>query len=482
MANAGQLENNPLAELIREVMASGLSGAVRLSQSQAKAVIYCENGGVIFAASNLRAHRLLDFLKRSQILKDEQIAALSKTADDEVFAFLARENRMKADELKTIRANHISDILRAVLLWTTGEWQFDSRVRIAGDTRVTIDVKQLLLECARHLPAPYLASRFTNHGEILEIAKNNGHQAKLLPAEAFILSRLAGATSLRDLLATSGMTEAETLRAIYGLSLSGLLKRNEWPSIDLPTQGQQSKPASPTVKTDEGESLESLFARLQNAENYYDVLNIERQASSDQVRDAYHALARKYHPDRFHQSDADTQRQIDSAFAQIARAYETLGDESAREAYNTQITERRPAPGVLPSSKPAQREVPSAKDANSARAESSFQHGLAAIRNKQPEQAIRFFAEAASIDPRNGRYRAEYGRALTSQPRTRRTAEIELLAAIALEPNNGNYRLMLAELYQALGLRRRAAGEIQKALVADPKNEAARALLASLKK
>jgi hypothetical protein len=41
---------------------------------------------------------------------------------------------------------------------------------------------------------------------------------------------------------------------------------------------------------------------------------------------------------------------------------------------------------------------------------------------------------------------------------------------------------MLAELYKALGLRRRAAGEIQKALAADPKNESARSLLSSLKK
>jgi Tfp pilus assembly protein PilF len=107
---------------------------------------------------------------------------------------------------------------------------------------------------------------------------------------------------------------------------------------------------------------------------------------------------------------------------------------------------------------------------------------LTATKNNQPEHAIRFFAEAASLNPRMGRYRAEYGRALTAQPQTRRIAEFELKAAIALEPNNGQYRLMLAELYKVLGLRRRAAGEIQKALAVDPKNEAARALLSSLKK
>jgi hypothetical protein len=40
---------------------------------------------------------------------------------------------------------------------------------------------------------------------------------------------------------------------------------------------------------------------------------------------------------------------------------------------------------------------------------------------------------------------------------------------------------MLAELYKQLGLQKRAEGELNRALVADPKNEAARSLLLSLK-
>jgi Tfp pilus assembly protein PilF len=56
-----------------------------------------------------------------------------------------------------------------------------------------------------------------------------------------------------------------------------------------------------------------------------------------------------------------------------------------------------------------------------------------------------------------------------------------LQAALALEPDNASHRVMLAELYQALGLRRRAHGEAERALAADPKNEAARALLNSLR-
>jgi curved DNA-binding protein CbpA len=483
MANTGQLETNPLAELIRAITVQGLSGAVRLSQSHAKAVIYCENGAIIFAASNLRAHRLSDFLKRNNLLSDQQVAALSpKTTDEELFALLAQDQGIQPDALKTIRANHISEILRAVLLWTSGEWQFDSRVRIGGDTRVMIDVKRLLLESARHLPASYLTSRFTDQTEMLELAKNNGHQARLLTAEAFVMSRITAPTSLKDLLVISGMNEEETLRAVYGLSLSGILQGHTWPTIDVTAQGQQLQPAPPPPPViDEKSDLEALFKRLENAEDFYAVLDIERRSSPDQVRDAYHALARKYHPDRYHKENEATRRRIESAFARIARAYETLGDLSARESYDAQLGEKS-APATGSTLKPPPPQADSAKDQNKIRAESSFQQGLAAAKANQPEYALRFFAEAASLDPRMGRYRAEYGRALISQPQTRRVAEIELRAAIALEPNNGDYRLMLAELYKALGLRRRAAGEIEKALAADPKNEAARMLLSSLKK
>jgi hypothetical protein len=56
-----------------------------------------------------------------------------------------------------------------------------------------------------------------------------------------------------------------------------------------------------------------------------------------------------------------------------------------------------------------------------------------------------------SLEPRSARYRAEYGRALISDPQTRRIAEVELQAAIALEPTNVSYRVALAELYKALG-------------------------------
>jgi len=97
------------------------------------------------------------------------------------------------------------------------------------------------------------------------------------------------------------------------------------------------------------------------------------------------------------------------------------------------------------------------------------------------DEAVRFLAEAAMLSPREGRYRAHYGQALIRQPNTRRIAETELQAALALEPENASYRVMLAELYRQLGLQKRAEGELERALSVDPKNEAARSLLSSMR-
>lgn len=488
--NNGQLEQNPAAELIREIVAKGLSGALRLSHDRAKAVIYFEDGCVIFAASNLRAHRLSEVLKRNKILSDAQLADLpAQATDDELSALLLKSERLMPAALSGIQTNQVSEILRAAVLWTEGEWQFDSRVRIAGDTRVTVHVNRVLLECARHLPADHVASRFTEAQEQLNLVSSG--ETNLLPPEAFVLSRVTPTITLKELLTVSGLAETETLRAVYGLSLAGLVQRAAWPSTAI--NGTAEKPAAKQEKqtaaepavgsgNDEQSGLMALFARLENPKDYYDVLDISHQASAEDIKSAYHTLARSYHPDRFHQSDTDLRSRVDSAFAQIARAYETLNDPRSRAEYDAQQVAKS-ASGRSSSSLPAQHGAGrSAQNKENTRAENSFLQGLAAMKENKPQQALRFFAEAASIEPRQARYRAEYGRALISQAETRRIAEIELKAAIALEPNNASYRVILAELYKALGLHRRAEGEIQRALISDPKNEAARQFLASLKK
>jgi curved DNA-binding protein CbpA len=326
----------------------------------------------------------------------------------------------------------------------------------------------------------------------------NTPDAELSPAEAFVLTRASGGVSLDELTALSGLPEAEALRTIYALSLSGQLQRSDWPSAlnaeaarAAKTPGQRAEdrvpgpepPAATGPEEAEPADIDALFTRLAAARDYYEVLDVGRAATSDEIKSAYHALARVFHPDRFHQREAALRHEIESAFARIARAYETLSNQSARAGYDKKQTpktraDRRESPAPARPSNGAGSARPAA-EVN--RAETSFQRGMEAMQSNRHEEAIRLLAEAAMLSPREARYRAHYGHALIKQANTRRMAEGELQAALSIDPDNTSYRVMLAELYKELGLPRRAQGELERALVSDPKNQAARQLLLSLK-
>lgn len=68
---------------------------------------------------------------------------------------------------------------------------------------------------------------------------------------------------------------------------------------------------------------------LFKAKNYYEILNISRNASQKDIKKAYYQLAKKYHPDT-NKNDPNTQRK----FQEVSEAYEVLSDENKRKQYD----------------------------------------------------------------------------------------------------------------------------------------------------
>jgi len=483
----GQLSQNPLAELIREIIDSEISGALRLSREVAKVAVYFDAGKPVFAASNLRAHRLREALKRSGFANTmfESIAAM--VSDEDLAKALTESGELQAEELQKIRATQAYDVLRTALLWVDGSWQFDQRVRIPKEMRATLDLDRLLLESARHLPFEYVKGRVADANAGYSLGTRT-ESIKLLPAEASVLAQAEKAGEVFRLadLSANGISEEDYLRGVYALSLSGILRRQVW-DYALKIRRKEKSKAKPLPEkakpaaVNEAQDVEAFLARVKASKDHYEVLDVSKIATLDEIKDAYHTLARQYHPDRFHQVDAELRNQIGSAFARIAQAYEILSDGAQRGTYDKK---REPRSTGQPSQKLASKSnvaPPPPEKKSDSRAETSFRRGMEAMDRSEFEEACRFLGEAATIEPREARYRAHYGRALTFRANSRRIAETELQAALAIEPNNGAFRVMLAELYQRVGLRRRAESEAARALVAEPNNRAARKLLASLK-
>jgi DnaJ-domain-containing protein 1 len=455
----GQLSEQPLAELIREISAKSLGGRLRLEHDRVHAVVYFDNGNIDYAASNLRTLRLREYLRKSELVSEDNLD--ERVPDLELLKQLCARKLVSAAAAEQVQTKQVADVLRLALLWTDGAWEFESRSRLDEQLNLKLDLSSLLLEAARRLPADFVASRFGDPAEVITPVTDPLANNNLTPAEVFLLSRLDQSMSLRELIAISGIGEQETLQLLYSLALAGIVKREHWKSV-LSNQKPAPPPrppvepiAAPPVEREQPRKIEladveSFLARVKTAQTHYDVLGVNREVSTESLKTIYYQLARSYHPDRFRKSHASLVTRLEAAFARIKQAYDTLRDDNLRANYNTKLATARKKTEQVVAEPAAKSPAP------------------------QAEAVVENVAESAAE-------RASRGQKLAGNEKTRRAAEAELLAAIKLDPQNAEYRVMLAELYRDLGFKLRAKGEAERAVAADPNNRKARDLLQALK-
>ena len=493
----GQLSEQPLAELIREISAKKLSGRLRVQQNRIGVAAYFRNGEFLYAAANIRTLRLREYLIKLDLVSEQKLGSIGeKSSDLQLAAALVAGNLIQSKTICEVQLKQVADILRLALVWVEGTWEFDHRSHLNEQVDFRLNPTPLFLEAARRMPLTFAISRLRNDQEVLSLNESASGTNQLEPREGFMLSRLDRPTPLKELVAVSGLREEDAYRVIYALALSDYIVREKWKSafrdIAPQTAAEQTKVMQASEESEQQAQrsaetdLSTFLDRVDSASTHYEVLAISNDVSPEDLKRAYYDLARRYHPDRFRRKEhAPLHGRIEAAFARITQAYETLGDSGSRSTYDSKLAARARAKSATPTNQPkAPSPTPSKptidSSTSSERAEAQFKEGLAALKSGQKNSAIANFASAAKAFPNEARYRAFYGHALSAQEMNRHRAEAELQAALKIEPENPDYRTMLAQLYKALGFARRAKAEAERALAAAPNHEGARALLRDL--
>jgi curved DNA-binding protein CbpA len=505
----GNFLMHPFAELIAEIAAARLNGSLRVSEKEKKCIVYFRSGEVVFAVSNARSARLFDILLRRNRLKKEDLGQIPNFANDhELSAYLQDKGYLTKRDVERLFTEQIEGIIIDLLTWPSGNWTFSSLARIRDGLSFQVDTRRMLVDYARCMPEPQLLARFRSMDETFERSELPETAFELTADESYVLwCTNAGELSASNIAAVSSYNEAKALHLIYILWLAGLLERQNWqpafspeavhamkraklelrreaklpgvpdtvPEVTAETAGSDAgtkQPAIPEMTL----SVDAYLDRVENAETYYDILGVDTRANIAEIKRAYFAMARMFHPDRFHAEGGDILRRMQSAFTELAQAHETLKNTETREVYDYRMRkeiaarEKNRAQGV---SGNARLQIDQAGE--------SFQAGFNLLMDGKYEEALPMLARAAHYDPKNAKYHAYYGKALAEDQKQRHKAESEMQTALKLDPDNPTFRMMLAEFFVKNNLLKRAEGEVTRLLAKFPSNREAQNLLASLK-
>ena len=501
----GTLNAYPPAELVIEIWCAGLSGSLKFSNGEKKAIFYFELGKLVFAVSNEKAFRLSEILLE-QNLVDKQFLAENRTIsnDLQLSELLVSSGKIGSDEMKWIIASQCESIIASVLKWTDGEWIYSPHSRVKTGIAYQPNVRDPLIEYSRSLSSEAAGARFQSLNEWFVLRPDAMNGIDLHPHEAFVLSRFdSGQLTLDQLVSLGGLSKDALMHTVYCLWLGGFLNRAGWNAafsqkristilsanltLKKPAVVVDKSPRKPPepAKTQVEEApaepveveefiLEEVLSRIESAENYYIILGIDPSAKIPMIRKAYFRLAKQLHPDLYHNESPEVLRRVEKAFTELAQAHETLKNPETRQGYDVKMrqAEKDKQQGNTSGVEVSRQEDQAAKD---------FERGFDLQLRGEYEEALPYLARAVYYVPNNARYHAFYGKVLSSDDGQRHKAENELSAAVRLEPQNETFRLMLAEFFIRFKLLKRAEGELNRLLAASPNNKEARTLLDSLR-
>lgn len=208
--------------------------------------------------------------------------------------------------------------------------------------------------------------------------------------------------------------------------------------------------ADPAQATEVRGLIKKHLELLKKRADHYTLLGTHIDATPEEIRKAYFALARQLHPDRLSALDiADDARDAQRLFAEVNTAFGVLSDPVRRQEY-TSILRRGGEAAVAAEQARAEEMAIRILDA-----EEAFRRGEAALRRDQLSVALQEFARALALNPDEVDYVAAHtwaefcaapDKAAVAQ-RTRTTLE----RAINKSPRSVTPRLFAGRVERMLG-------------------------------
>jgi curved DNA-binding protein CbpA len=280
------------------------------------------------------------------------------------------------------------DGVLSALRWSEPAPAFEEREPAATeDPALNLSIEEIIREAVRQLTDPALIRGLIgDFDRILVLPGAPGSDDALTPTDAYILSRVDGTLSAREVMGLIPLDPEEVERSLLGLLLTGVVETKTRPprppaaatavhpvipvaaaappasaepdaTVELPAAASVEAasavsvaPKLPARALTEDQAREVAARRREIVEAYeglrsrthFEILGISESANDQQVKEAYFRLAKRFHPDVHQDSELeDMKDHLEAVFMRLGSAYEVLRNPLSRSNYASTLSRRR---------------------------------------------------------------------------------------------------------------------------------------------
>ncbi len=477
--------NQQITETFKKLFFGKRTGVLTGEAGSTQRAVYFHSGFVVGAQSSRNEDRLGEVMMRHGRITKQEFADASHFIKSgwRLGEILAELNVIGDEEIEAFVRLQLLDVTCTQLISPPKRLAFSPLSSVDASVEAPLSVADILMEAARRTPkVDKILARLRNDDGKLGFPKDplkRFQDVNLKPEEAFVLSRIDGTQTANDIFSVSPLSEEQTARTLHGLLAAGVIEpEGEEGSGDDPEENAQKAlqaTASSVSAEDERDrehaEVERLYQEFQ-FRDHWQVLEIQRGASTAEAKKAFHRGAKRFHPDRFRRNtDPEFQEKLSFVFRRINEAFEILSSEKSSQSYRaladkeTQYEEGQRS--SIPS-KPSKDDTQATKRGDLGAAKDLYRRAQEAHDRSDFWQAIQLTQQAIDLAPDRAELYHFLGLALRKNPKWRQDAEKNLKIAANLDPWKSDYLIELGMLYREAGLHLRASKTFEQARAIDP--------------
>ena len=460
---------NHIADHLRMIFFEKKTGRLIFRRGDILKYFFFEKGAIFQVKTNQPDERLGEILFKLERMPKEAHARIEEYIEPNknLGEVLKARGIITEEDLAEALAHQIRDCVLNVFPHFDAELEFQDHATFGDAVDESRTSIPLLIEYGiRRMPGnPVLQAALARRTP----AQGRKTYAYLLTSEEKeILEKFNGEATSESILKSLTMPPDQFWKSLYLFHCLGVVDLGgEARKASQPEPEARPRPQAP-VRTDVPQVIAEVlsFRETLPAMTLYQILNIPKTASDEDVKKAYFGMARRFHPDRFDRKiAADFKSQIDEVFDGITNAYRVLSNKESRRVYDAKAA-----------STTAQED---AQD-TFRKADIKFRQGKTLHGQGRFDDAIAFLEEAVRMRRDKGDYYLLLAMCESQMPAYVKKAEQDFLKAIQLEPWNPEGYVGLGLLYKNEGLQTKAVKHLEKALEAEPGHSAAREALDEL--